>query len=531
MTASIARSMVVWFADWPVEAARATEGLSPTAAVAIIDKGFVIACSAEARRDGVRRGLRVREAQLRCPDLTITPYNAEADARAFEPVISSIEEIIPGVEPIRPGLCAVRARGAARYYGGELPAATALLDRMLAEGSPPASIGIADSRFAAEQAAYRAVPVTSAAPSAPPSGAEGHRVLIVPPGASPAFLAPLPIETVGDGDLTALLRKLGARTLGDFAALSSTDVRARFGESGARAHERAAGLDHRIVVPRVPPLDFDVQIDCEPPLDRIDQIAFALRAVADRFASGFTAAGLVCTGIRVHITTEGSGGSEREWSHPRYFTPADVVDRVRWQLQGDGIDTGLEAPVSRVTISPTHVDAIGNHEEGLWGRSPDERIHHGLSRIQSMLGHDAVLTAVPGGGRMLTERRVLVPWGDAPPPAARLAADRPWPGSLPAPAPATVYEPPLPANVLASDGSTVDVDRRGRVSGDPAWLSLAENRRQRVTAWAGPWPIRQRWWDPARARRIDRFQLVDEHGEGWLLLLEQHLWRVEARYD
>lgn len=532
MNTSIARTMVVWFADWPVEAARATEGLPPTAAVAITDKGFVIACSAEARREGVRRGLRVREAQLRCPELTIIPYDSDADIRAFEPVISSIEEIIPGVEPLRPGLCAVRARGAARYYGGELPAAAALLDRMLAEGRPQASIGIADSRFAAEQAAYRAVPgATEDHRVVEGASALGHRVLIVPPGASPVFLAPLPIETVGDADLTTLLRKLGARTLGDFAALSATDVRARFGEPGWRAHERAAGLDHRVVVPRVPPLDFDAQIDFEPPLDRIDQIAFALRAVADRFSSGFTTAGLVCTGIRVHITTEDAVISEREWSHPRYFTPADVVDRVRWQLQGDGIDAGLDAPIARVRLSPTHVDAIGNHEEGLWGRSPDERIHHGLSRIQSMLGHDAVLTAVPGGGRMLAERRVLVPWGDAPPPTSRLAADRPWPGSLPAPAPATVYEPPIPADVMTSDGTSVDVDRRGRVSGDPAWLTLATNRRQRVTAWAGPWPIRQRWWDPARARRIDRFQLVDEHGDGWLLLLEQHLWRVEARYD
>jgi protein ImuB len=517
---SAMRAMVTWFADWPVAAARASEGLPPTAPVAIIDKGIVIACSAEARSEGVRRGLRVREAQLRCPELTITPYDETADARAFEPVLASIEQIIPGVEPLRPGLCIVRARGAARYYGGERQAAAALLDRMLGDDRPAASIGIADSRFAAEQAAHLATP-----------GADGHRVLIVPPGASPAFLAPMPIETMGESELSPLLRRLGARTLGDFAALAPADVRARFGEQGALAHARAGGLDHQPIVPRVPPRDFDAAIDFEPPLDRIDQIAFALRTVAERFAGGFTTAGLVCTGIRVQVTTERHAVSDREWSHPRYFTPADVVDRVRWQLQGDGTDTGLDAPIARVRLSPSHVDAIGNHEDGLWGRSPDERIHHGLSRIQSMLGHESVLTAVPGGGRLLTERRVLVPWGDAPPSAARLAADRPWPGSLPAPAPATVYEPPRAASVLTAEGAAVGVDRRGRVSGTPAWLTFDPPARRRVTAWAGPWPIRQRWWDPVRARRLDRFQVVDEHGDGWLLLLEQQRWVVEARYD
>jgi protein ImuB len=355
---STMRAMVTWFADWPVAAARASEGLPPTAPVAIIDKGIVIACSAEARSEGVRRGLRVREAQLRCPELTITPYDETADARAFEPVLASIEQIIPGVEPLRPGLCIVRARGAARYYGGERQAAAALLDRMLDDDRPAASIGIADSRFAAEQAAHLATP-----------GADGHRVLIVPPGASPAFLAPMPIETMGESELSPLLRRLGARTLGDFAALDAADVRARFGEQGALAHARAGGLDHQPIVPRVPPRDFDAAIDFEPPLERIDQIAFALRTVAERFAGGFTTAGLVCTGIRVQVTTERHAVSDREWSHPRYFTPADVVDRVRWQLQGDGTDTGLDAPIARVRLTPSQVDAIGNHEDGAVGHA------------------------------------------------------------------------------------------------------------------------------------------------------------------
>ncbi|MCW4384243.1 DNA polymerase Y family protein [Salinibacterium sp. SYSU T00001] len=522
---TVVRTMVLWFPDWPVVAARSIHGLPPAASVAVIDRGIVIACSAEARQEGVRRGLRVREAQLRSPALTVHPHDPETDARAFDPVIAAIEQVIPGVQLIRPGLCAVRARGAARYYGGEEQAATAVLDRLLHEGHPPAVVGIADGRYTAEQAAMQALL----------GDTEGQAIAIVPPGASPAFLAALPIEAVDAPELAPLLRRLGARTLGDFAALDASDVRARFGEEGAAAHERAAGLDRRPVIPRLPPRDFDSGIDFEPPLDRVDQIAFALRAVAERCAGGLTSAGLVCTGIRVTVTSDRGERSEREWNHPRHFTPAEIVDRVRWQLQGSGgVEGGLESPIARVVISPTRVDAISHHEEGLWGRSPDERIHHGLSRIQSMLGHEAVLTAVPGGGRLLAERRVLVPWGDAPPPRERLAADRPWPGSLPEPAPATVYDPPLAATVLDDGESSVDVDRRGRLSAELAWISIDElqpRRRRRVTAWAGPWPLRQRWWDPARARRADRFQVLDDDGEGWLLLLEQHRWRVEAHYD
>src|SRR5690554_303113 len=510
------RVVVVWCPDWPVVAARAAGQLPPDGPVALIDRGEVIACSAEARDDGVRRGLRLREAQARCPVLETRPYDPAVDARAFDPIAAVIEERVPGVQVLRPGLATVRARGAARYYRGEERAAGELLGALANTIAGAARIGIADGIFAAEQAAYRTTP--------------HQRTLLVPVGASPQFLAPLSIETLGEPKLVPLLKRLGAGTLGDFAALNETDVRARFGQDGARAHARAAGRDPRPVTARVLEKDFDRVVEFEPPLDRVDQVAFAFRAAADEFVAGITAARLVCTAIRVVIDTEGGDSSDREWAHPRHFTAAEVLDRVRWQLQGSG--GGLSSPISRVRVSPERVDAVSNHEAGLWGHAPDERIHHGLSRIQSMLGHDAVLTAVPGGGRMLAERRVLVPWGDAPPPTARVAVGRPWPGSLPDPPPAIVFEQPRPMLVLDAAGQAVDVDQRGAASAPPAWLcGVGGEGRRAITNWAGPWPVQQRWWDAGRARRATRFQLVDEHGEAWLMLLEHGGWWAEARYD
>jgi protein ImuB len=511
------RVVLTWCPDWPIVAAVAAGLLPEGAPGALIDRGDVVACSVEARRDGVRRGLRLREAQARCPELVTIAYDPVADARAFEPVAQVIEERVPGVQVLRPGLATVRARGAARYYRGEDRAASELLGA-LGRFTPirDARIGIADGIFAAEQAAYRTTP--------------HQRTLIVPAGASPQFLGPLPIEVLGEPKLVPLLKRLGAGTLGDFAALNETDVRARFGEDGARAHARAAGRDPRPVIARIPEKDFDREALFEPPLDRVETVAFAFRASADDFVAGITAAKLVCTAIRVVIDTEDGSSSQREWTHPRHFTAPEVLDRVRWQLQGAGGD--LASPVTRVLVSPERVDAIGNHEAGLWGQAPDERIHHGLSRIQSMLGHDAVLTAVAGGGRMLAERRVLVPWGNAPPAAALATAGRPWPGGLPDPPPATVFETLQPVLVLDAAGRAVEVDARGAISAPPAWLAQASGAdRLAVTNWAGPWPLQQRWWDAARSRRATRFQLVDERGEAWLVLRENDRWWAEARYD
>jgi protein ImuB len=513
----VTRAIVLWCPDWPVTAAVQAFELAADAPIALVDRNLVFACSAPARADGVKRGLRIREAQARCTALQVFPYDPALDARAFEPVLAAIEELTPGVQLVRPGTCVLRARGPARYYGGEERAAAELLRCLEGLGIPDARIGIADGPFAAEQAARS-------------TGAD--RVRVIPPGDSPAFLAPLPVAMLGREELTPLFRRLGIHRLGDLAALDRTDVRERFGELGAHCHTLASGLDGAAVVPRTPPKQLDRVIEFEPPLDRVDQVTFAFRATAETFIAGLTKAGLVCTSLRIEVTDERGRMSERTWLHPRLFSAADVVDRVRWQLQGSGaIDSGLGSPIMRVLVAPEAVDDIGHHEDGLWGGGADERIHHGLSRVQSMLGHDAVLTATIGGGRALAERQVLVPWGDRAVGVARAA--QPWPGSLPAPAPATVFEAPLAVAVLAEGGDQVTVDERGSVTSPIARFSPTGTTRdaREVTAWAGPWPVRERWWDASLARTVQRFQVVDADGTAWLLALDGTEWRAEARYD
>ncbi|MBM7830550.1 protein ImuB [Agromyces cerinus] len=522
------RTIVLWCPDWPVFAACRESGLDPDAPVALTVGGQIYACSAAARRDGVVRGLKLREAQYRSPELALLDYDASLDVRVFEPVVRRVEETVPGVQLIRPGTLAMRARGPARYYGGEDAAARALLDTVAALDVVGARVGVADGPFAAEQAA-RAAGAGGAV-----GGPGESSVGIVAPGASAAFIAPLPVRLVVDARIGTLLNRLGVRTLGEFAALPEADVRRRFGAAGAFAHDRAAGREQARVLARTPPPEFEVAQEFEPPLDRIDQLAFAFRLRADEFIDRMRAKRLVCTGIRVEIDDEAGGHSSRSWLHPRWFTPADVVDRVRWQLQGAGTaDSALTRPIVRLRVVPERIDSTGNHEEGLWGGGPDERVHHGLTRVQSMLGHDAVVTAAIGGGRMLADRQVLVPWGDRAPERAGggSAAAAPWPGSLPALAPASVFRERLPIGLLDGGGAAVEIDARGVISAKPERFALAGAAPAPVRAWAGPWPVVERWWDAEHARRVHRFQIVDDDGCAWLLVRDDEGWWAEARYD
>ena len=107
--------VVVWCPDWPVVAA----GAPADSLTAVVHANRVVACSAAARAEGVRPGLRRREAQGRCPELELLAHDPARDARAFEPVLVAVERLTPWVEVLRPGECAFPARGAARYHGGE----------------------------------------------------------------------------------------------------------------------------------------------------------------------------------------------------------------------------------------------------------------------------------------------------------------------------------------------------------------------------------------------------------------------------
>jgi protein ImuB len=547
----------------------------------------VLASSAAARAEGVRRGLRRREAQSRCPDLVVLAYDPGRDARAFEPVVAAVEAMAPGVEIARPGVCAVAARGPVRYYGGDAAAAARLAAHVTETCGVTCQTGVADGPFAAELAAREAT--------------------IVPPGWSRDFLASFPVTMLERPELADLLRRLGIRTLGAFADLPAQDVLVRFGPDGALAHRLAQGLDSRPLATRQPPPDLTVQTEFDPPVERVDTAAFAARTLAEELQTRLRAHGLACTRIGIEARTEHGEELSRVWRHDGVLTASAMADRVRWQLDGwltgtgnrrsggdaallprgahpwsggspgspagDGGSQGDGAPLARdglpggvgdvgdgvppapvgvpggstrgsarvgarptagitlLRLVPEQVMHHGGLQLGLWGGLGDdaERAHRAFDRIQGLLGPDSVVTAVLGGGRGPGERVRLVPWGDERLPA--LPAEPPWPGRVPSPAPATVLTQLQPAQVTDSAGAPVGVTGRLAVTASPERVSVAGREDVGVTAWAGPWPAEERWWDRQAARRRVRFQVLTEDGMAWLLVLENGRWWVEATYD
>jgi protein ImuB len=510
------RVMVVWCPDWPVVAALADEGLPTHLPSAVFHANLVQASNAAARALGVRRGMRRRDAQSRCPELKVYAATPERDSRTFETVLAAVEEQHPGVAPLRPGMAALRAP--ARVRGGEPAAAALLAERLVELGVWDSRVGVADELFTAEQAARHAT---------------AQDCQVVAPGESVPFLRELPVEVIEDLDAISLLRRLGLRTLGDLADLPATAVRDRFGSRVAWVHRVVGGAGAVPLTTRTPPPELARHVDFEPPLDNAETISFSVRRTADRVVAGLAEQQLVCTEVRIEAFCEGSSydepASARHWLHPRWFTAADLVDRLHWQLQGRFRAGDIGAPVSRVLFTPTTVVPDAVHADGLWGGT-DERVQRGIARVQGMLGHEAVVVPVLQGGRAPADRQALVPWGERP--TGLRPVGHPWPGSIPPPATARVFASPWPGEVVGPEGRPVAVDERGAVLGEPTrFQPEPRGGWHPVAAWAGPWPVEELWWE-AGARRVARFQVVGVDGRAWLLTWEAPgSWWTEAAYD
>jgi protein ImuB len=504
------RTLLVWCPDWPVIAIEIVAGIPARAPVAVLHAGRVVACSPAARAAGVARGLRKREAQSRCPELVVTEHDPGRDARAFEPVVAAVEQVVAGVEVVRPGACALAVRGPARYFGSEQRAAERIVEQVAQECGVEAQAGVADGVFAA--------------------GLAARAGRIVPPGQTRVFLSGMDAHSLDRPELTGLLRRLGVRTLGEFAALPAGDVLTRFGFDAALAHRFAAGLDERPLAVRRPPLELAVEEDYEEPIERVDVAAFAARALAEQLHERLAGHGLACTRLRIEAVTAHGQELARSWRHDGLLSAAAITDRVRWQLEGWLTrKSGPTAGIWRLRLVPDGVVVHAGLQPGLWGESGGgrERAHRAFARVQGLLGPESVLAAVLRGGRSPGDQVRLVPWGDER--VAEPAA--PWPGQLPVPAPATVVPEPAPVAVYDAQDRPVTVNARLAISAAPARLAIEDAPPVEIAGWAGPWPVDERWWAPGEARRQARFQVGLVDGRALLLALSAGEWTVEAVYD
>lgn len=517
------RILALWAPDWPAVAAAVERDLPPDAPLAVLTANRVVACSAPARRLGIRRGMRKRQAQSNCPELVVVPAELDRDGRLFGPVVTAVTRVLPATEVLRPGVLAASISGM-RYFGSEENLASAVTEAV-AEVGAEVQLGIADEMFTAVLAA--------------------RRETIVAPGEDERFLAPLSIHElaaepalVGESrsELVDLLWRLGLRTLGAFATLSPTDVGSRFDAEALVAHRQASGKPGRVpsAVP-VPP-ELAVVHACDPPVDRIDAAAFLARRLAVQLHEKLTAAAMSCTRLAVSARTEHGQENSRIWCCALPLTPETTADRVRWQLEGwlmegaAGAAEGPDSPVVELVLEPVEVSSGAGLQYELPGPgetwadgSRADRIRRAVVRVQGLLGADAVMVPVRDGGRGPAEQITLVPAGESAVPVR--AVNAPWPSRLPQPTPAVLVDAPVA--VCDATGSPVGVTVRGAFTGEPATVVSGASHSWSVQWWAGPWPCGLSGDEVLARAQV----LLDDERALLLRFGADEQWRVEGVYE
>lgn len=413
-----------------------------------------------------------------------------------------------------PGHGRLDARGWRRRGGGERALGTRLLEAATSAGFEAAGVGVGDAIVVADAAAS----VSGAGP------------VVVPPGDGAEYLGPLPLSVLPmSEDLLETLGALGLERVRDLAALHRTEVEARFGPPGVRAHRRARGEDDRVVPFASPGEAPGASLELDGAVASTEPLLFALRQLLHRLCGDLAGDGLCAARLTLRLALEGGGTREEDVAPARPTRREGLLhDLCRAALErvsgdGGGLPGAVEALSLRVT---ERVEAEVRQRDLFDGEAGDPlRAAAVLSRLVARLGEGAVARPAAREDPLPERRdawRTVETEGDGS--AARLReAD--------ADAAPVDAEPPLPGVLRrVADPPPVSVECEG---GRPVVVRDALGRHEVVAA-EGPERLSGRWWEEPHAREY--WWACTEAGE-LLWLVREHRrdgpprWRLHGWWD
>jgi DNA polymerase-4 len=250
-----------------------------------VGTGVVASCSYEARRWGVRTGMRLVEARQRCRALLVLPGDYRRYEQAARHVLAICLERTPRVQVAALDDLYLDLTGSA---GTPERTAAELRGQVRAEVGLSVSLGIGSNKLVARVATQEAKP--------------GRQVLVAA-GAERPYLAPWPAQVLpGVGSrVRDRLHRLNVQRVGEVAAMPAAVLCGLFGERGRVLHRLAHGIDPRPVEPHRPPQSVSRRTSFDPPTGDEAFLRAMLDHLLERCASWLRFHGLATRGLALTL--------------------------------------------------------------------------------------------------------------------------------------------------------------------------------------------------------------------------------------
>jgi protein ImuB len=510
----------------------------------------VRAVTAAGARTQIRAGMTVTEAQSRCADLEVFPWDQVVIDEEIRRTTATFLGASPQVTPVAgsPGMWWIGA-GGLETLGSEQSLAATLLT-LARRWHPLARVAIADSCVAARAGTWE-----PERPQAP--GPRPQAPTIVPPGTDRAYLASAPIGLISMNESMAeALAALGIRTAGALAALPPDDIEQRWGAAGLLSWRLARGEDRRRPGLATTEYPRTVSADLVPSVDLMEPVLFLVRAGLDRLVNGLVTDGRAAATLAITLTLDDTRGAsatapahtitrEVRLAHPMARV-VPLFERCRALLDR----WPLPAPVCGVSVAVVATAPLAGEQGDLLDPSWHDpaAADAAFARLRAELGAEAIVVPAIAdehrperAGKWLTlgeaaesevrnqraDVRTSIPHGPYPIPGheSRITSH----DDSPMPSCTRLLENPEPVDVECADGQPRVLWWRGR--------------RIRLEHPAGPERLAGDWWKDQYAR--DYWRCEDPDGEGTLLLYHDHTqaclsqaclssgsaWFVQGWYD
>ena len=281
------------------------------------DRATVLALSAEARAAGITKGMAVRQARKRCPDLIVRPPNPQLYARASRALDEILRRYAPVIEPRGYGHAYLDLTGTGRLFGAAVEVASRIQRETRERIRLPLAMGVAESKLVSEAAARVGAGVggsewagtaarfivPEARISKPNTRFSAPELIDVPHGTESHFLAPESVTLLPDLDprIRARLDDYQLDLIGEIQAIPEPSLRAVFGPPGELLSRHAHGIDPRPVLPPAVKAEFRAVHTLGNDTNDLALLHRVLRHLTERLGARLRARHLVARRLTVKI--------------------------------------------------------------------------------------------------------------------------------------------------------------------------------------------------------------------------------------